>query len=44
MTKNHISAVSHPRAHNLLSNKSAEVALFHDDQIFKLSYRNIHEF
>ena len=37
----HISAVSHPRAHNMLS---AEIALFHDDQIFKLSNMNIHEF
>ena len=40
----HISAASHPRAHNLLSNQSAEIALFPDDQIFKLSYMNIHEF
>ena len=40
----HISAASHPRAHNLLSYLSAEIALFHDDQIFKLSNMNIHEF
>ena len=40
----HISAASHPRAHNLLSNLSAEIALFHDDQMFKLSNINIHEF
>ena len=40
----HISAASHPRAHNLLSNLSAEIALFHDDQISKSSYMDIHEF
>ena len=39
----HISAASHLRAHNLLSNLSAEIALFHDDQMFKLSNINIHE-
>ena len=40
----HISAASHPRAYNLLSNYFAEIALFHGDQIFKLSNMNIHEF
>ena len=40
----HISAASHPRAHNLLSNKSAEISLFHNDQISKLSSMNIHVF
>ena len=38
----HISAASDPRAHNLLSNESAEISLFHDDQIFKLSNMNIY--
>ena len=39
----HISAASHSRAHNLVSNLSAEIALFHVGQIFK-SNMIIHEF
>ena len=39
----HITAAFHPRVHNLLSNLSAEISLFHDDQIFKLSNMNFNE-
>ena len=45
MYKNtHVSAATHAKTLNLVSNYSEDVSLLHDDRICKLSNLNIHNF